>query len=77
MWHNLGGQYLDATWLNLGGQYLNATWLNLGSHYLNATWHLPSQIGVWPIKKSFDYYIDQLKWLGKNANVSLIKKYMT
>jgi hypothetical protein len=34
MWHNLGGQCLDATWFNLGG------------HYLNATWHLLSQNGV-------------------------------
>jgi uncharacterized protein VirK/YbjX len=34
MWHNQGGQCLDAMWLNLGG------------HYLNATWHLPNQNGV-------------------------------
>jgi hypothetical protein len=33
-------------WHNLGGQCLNATWFNLGGHYLNATWHLPDQNGV-------------------------------
>ncbi len=59
---------LNAMWHSLGGQRLDATWLNLGGHYLNAMWHLLSENGVWPIKKSFDYYIDESKWLVKSTS---------
>jgi hypothetical protein len=60
-WHNLNGQCLNFTWHSLNGQCLDVTWLNLGCHCLNAPWHLLSQNGVWPIIKSFDYYIDYSK----------------
>jgi hypothetical protein len=52
---------LNATWQ--GGQCLDATWFNLGGHCLNVTWHLPNQ----------KY---QSKWLVKNVNLSLVKKFM-